>query len=308
MIPIIVLIVAMGLALAIARAWTPDRSVESLATRWARPPSTFIPLDGMQVHLRDEGVRDDPTPVVLLHGTGSSLHTWQGWADRLAPTRRVIRLDRPGFGLTGPNPKGDYTMAYYVGFLDRLLDALGIESCVLVGNSSGGRMAWEYAAAKPARVHGLVLLAAAGYPRTTPLPTGLRIAMSPIGPLLLHLISKSVVRKGLESNYGDPAKLPDVSVDWSYEITMRRGVRAALGETLRQAEAVDDSALIPQVRAPALIIWGDRDTVIPPADAQRFHADLQNSRLLMLPGVGHLPQEEAPDETVAAFRDFAGAA
>jgi len=299
------LVVIAAIAFFLASQWTPDRPVEALAPRWAGPRSRFIALDGMQVHLRDEGVRDDPAPLVLLHGTGSSLHTWQGWADRLASTRRLIRFDRPGFALTGPNPNGDYSMAYYVGFLDRLLDALGIDRCVVVGNSSGGRMAWEYAAAKPGRVHSLVLLAPAGYPRTTPLPSGLRVAMSPLGPILLHLVPKSAVRKGLEGNYGDPARVSDASVDASYDLMMRRGVRKALGETLRQAEAKDNSALIPQIKSPALIIWGDQDTVIPPAAAERFHSDLRGSRLVILPGVGHLAQEEEPEMTVAAFRDFA---
>lgn len=283
---------------------TPDRPVETLKARWAPPPSRFIALDGMQIHLRDEGRRDDPTPLVLLHGTGASLHTWKGWIDRLSSEHRIISLDRPGFGLTGPNPSRDYRMTSYAAFLLRLLDALGIRQCIPVGNSSGGRMAWAFAVAHPERVSRLILLAPGGYPRTTPLPTGLRIAMSPFGPLLLRLLSKSAVAKSLAGSYGDPSKVTDEIVDRNYEIALRAGNRTALGETLRQAQATDDAASIRTITVPTLILWGTKDSVIPPSDAERFHADIRGSHLVMLPGVGHLSQEEDPDGTVAAVRTF----
>ena len=91
--------------------------MDSLKARWAAPPSRFVTLQGMQVHVRDEGPRDDPTPIVLIHGTSASLHTWDGWVAALSPHRRVVRMDLPGFGLTGPAPDGDYSMARYTGFM-----------------------------------------------------------------------------------------------------------------------------------------------------------------------------------------------
>ncbi len=299
----VLLVLILAAVTALAFAWTPDRPVETLKARWAKPPSEFVTIDGMQVHLRDEGPRDDATPIVMLHGTASSLYTWQGWADRLKATHRVIRFDRPGFGLTGPNPNNDYSMRYYATFLQRLLDRLGVKKAIIVGNSSGGRMAWEFAVAYPDRVSKLVLLAPAGYPRSTPLPMGLRIAMSPTAsPLLEHILPKSQVRKGLEGTYGDPAKVTNEEVDRNYEITLRAGNRKALGETLRQAQNVDDSAAIKRVTAPTLILWGTRDTVIPPTpDAAEFHRDIVSSTLVMLPGVGHVAQEEDPAKTEGTF-------
>src|SRR5687768_5016055 len=99
--------------IAIILTWAPDQPVAELRSRWAPPPSRFIEVDGLQVHLRDEGPHDDPEPIVLLHGTSASLHTWEGWAQALRGTRRVIRFDLPGFGLTGPNAQNDYSMAAY---------------------------------------------------------------------------------------------------------------------------------------------------------------------------------------------------
>ncbi|MCH6102068.1 alpha/beta fold hydrolase, partial [Salmonella enterica] len=93
--------------------------------RWAPEPSTFLELDGMQVHMRDTGPRNDPTPIVLLHGMASSLHSYEGWQTSLQDQRRVISVDLPGFGLTGPSPQGDYRIDAYTRFVLRLLDTLG---------------------------------------------------------------------------------------------------------------------------------------------------------------------------------------
>ena len=97
-------------AVALVATWAPDKPVDELKPRWAQPPSQFIPIAGMQVHLRDEGPRDDPLPIVLIHGTSASLHTWEGWAAALRGQRRVIRFDLPGFALTGPNRQDDYSV------------------------------------------------------------------------------------------------------------------------------------------------------------------------------------------------------
>ena len=112
------------LAAALAATWAPDRPVSELRRRWAPPPSQFVGIDGMQVHLRDEGPREDAVPIVLLHGTSSSLHTWDSWARDLSVDRRVVRIDLPGFGLTGPTPDGVYTLDRYASFMDAVLDHL----------------------------------------------------------------------------------------------------------------------------------------------------------------------------------------
>ena len=100
---------ALLIAAVVAATWAPDRPVQELKARWAPSPSVSLDVAGMQIHVRDEGPRDDPSPIVLIHGTSASLHTWEGWAQALKGRRRVIRFDLPGFGLTGPAPKpGQY--------------------------------------------------------------------------------------------------------------------------------------------------------------------------------------------------------
>ena len=131
----------------IVAVWAPDQPVSALAPRWAQAPSQFVPVGTMLVHLRDEGPRDDPAPIVLLHGTSDSLHTWDGWSAALRGQRRVIRFDLPGFGLTGPHPQADYSIDAYVRFVLAVLDTLDVQTFVLGGNSLGGQIAGHVALA-----------------------------------------------------------------------------------------------------------------------------------------------------------------
>jgi len=169
-------IVAVPLLLAglfILTAWNPGTPAAELLSRWAPPPSTFIEVMGLRVHTRDEGPRNDPEPIVLLHGTSSSLHTWEGWVQKLKGTRRVIRFDLPGFGLTGPSPDNVYTIERYTQFIAVFLGQLGVERCLLAGNSFGGYLAWATSLAHPGLVARLILVDASGYPlRPTSVPIG----------------------------------------------------------------------------------------------------------------------------------------
>lgn len=162
-------------AIAVVAAWAPDVPVDDLKMRWAAPPSRFVEVNGQQIHVRDEGPHDDPAPIILLHGTSDSLHTWQGWAEGLREHRRVIRFDLPGFGLTGPNRQNDYSMERYVMVVRAVADKLGVDRFVLAGNSLGGQIAWITAAQLPERVDRLILVDASGYP---PELFGVRSAIS----------------------------------------------------------------------------------------------------------------------------------
>src|SRR5262249_20531278 len=158
----IVGVLVLALAIFVAANWAPERSVADLAPRWAPPPSTFLDVGGLKVHLRDEGPRDDPSPIVLLHGFGSSLHAWDGWTAALREKRRVIRFDLAGFGLTGPSPDGRYSVDEDVKLTIAVLDRLGVRRCVLGGNSLGGAVSWRAALTHPDRIERIILVDAGG--------------------------------------------------------------------------------------------------------------------------------------------------
>ncbi len=301
-------ILLMLAALLVAASKAPDRSLESLVPRWAPPPSDFVDVDGLLVHYRDQGPSGDPLPIVLIHGTSASLHTWEGWANELARTRRVISFDLPGFGLTGPYPNqadGDYRDERYVAFTRQLLARLGVGRAIVAGNSLGGAIAWQLALADPDRVAGLVLVDAAGHdfvPESEPL--GFRIAQLPV---LREGMRWVLPRRAIESSvvnvYGNPARVRGETVDRYYELTLREGNRRALTQRLEQ-RAPGPVARLAEIRVPTLILWGEQDRLIPPCWGQAFHQAMPGSRLVTFPALGHVPQEEDPAATLAALRDW----
>jgi pimeloyl-ACP methyl ester carboxylesterase len=296
-----------ALVAVVAWSWAPDRGVDTLKARWATGPSHFVTLQGMQVHLRDEGPRGDPEPIVLIHGTSASLHTWDGWAAALKGQRRVIRLDLPGFGLTGPAPDGDYSMTRYADFIAALLDQLGVRRAVLAGNSLGGGVAWRTAVQHPERVSRLVLVDASGYPlQSTSVPLGFRLAQIEwLQPVMSRLLPRGMIESSVRNVYADPGKVTPELVDRYYELTLRAGNRESLTQRMKLRETdAQASELIKTIGQPTLILWGAQDKLITESSGQRFHQDIANSQYVVFEGLGHVPQEEDPQRSVAEVLKF----
>jgi pimeloyl-ACP methyl ester carboxylesterase len=293
-------------AVFIAMNWVPDRSLAELKPRWGAPPSVFFDIDGMPVHVRDEGPRDDPSPIVLLHGFGSSLHAWDGWAQALRDKRRVVRLDLPGFGLTGPTPDATYGLERDMRVTLAVLDRLGIARCVLGGNSLGGAVAWRTALAHPARVEKLILVDAGGYPEhSLSVPIGMRLLRVPgILWLMRNTLPRSLVEQGLRNTFGDPSRVTPEMVERAFDLTSREGNRRALLDRVAERSGKSPFERIRELTLPTLIVWGGRDRLIPPEDAERFHRDIEGSVLAIFDDLGHAPEEEDPVRTAATVKRF----
>lgn len=302
---VLLLAVVVFLVAGIAATWAPDKAVQELSKRWAEAPSQFIEVSGMQVHLRDQGPRDDPHPIVLLHGTSASLHTWDAWTAQLMDTRRVIRFDLPGFGLTGPDPRDDYSMGAYVRFVSAMLDKLGVTSCVLAGNSLGGQIAWETALSDPSRVDRLILVDAAGYAFTPKsIPIGFQLARMPgAGVVLESILPRGVIQSSLHNVYGDASKVTPALVDRYYDMALRAGNRHALGLRFKQLLAIDPQR-IKSLKVPTLILWGAQDNLIPVENAKLFERDIAGSTLTVFGSLGHVPHEEDPMQTIVPVKAF----
>ncbi len=305
-----VLLILSALVLALSRA--PEVPAEGLVARWAPPPSDFIEVRGMVVHVRDEGPRGDPEPIVLLHGTSASLHTWDGWALALKRQKRVIRFDLPGFGLTGPFA-GEYTPDDYRGdayarFVLDVMDTLKLQRAVLAGNSLGGEIAWRTATLAPERVTRLVLVDATGLDFTPDsVPLGFVLARLPVFSTLSEsILPREVVAASLVSVYGDPAKVTPELVDRYYQLTLREGNRRALNLRLRQLEPGAAADRLAQLKQPTLILWGGRDRLVPPAVGEELQRRIAGSRREVFATLGHVPHEEDPAATVRPVQDFLG--
>jgi pimeloyl-ACP methyl ester carboxylesterase len=300
------LLILSAIAVALSRA--PDRPVETLVARWAPPPSDFVDLDGQLVHLRDVGPRGDPVPIVLIHGTSASLHTWEGWVAALQGQRRVITFDLPAFGLTGPNASGDYRGETYARFVLALLDRLQVGRAVIGGNSLGGEVAWRVAVLAPERVERLILVDAAGpaFERAS-VPVGWIVARTPVlNRLMEHLLPRSMVAASVVSVYGDPARVTEDLVDRYFELTLREGNRRALAQRLQQWQAGEGSERVATITQPTLILWGGRDRLIPPAVGRWFDEQIADSTLVVFDDLGHVPHEEDAARTVQPVLEFLG--
>lgn len=330
-----------------------DLPLGDLKARWGGPGSRYLPMDGFEVHWRDEGpsnpaagavpastrpaapaqpsgpaqpsspaqssgpaqppappqaaAADEPPAILLLHGTGSSLHTWDGWARRMSPTVRVVRLDLPGFGLTGPHPSGDYSGSATADFLERFADAAGLKRFAIAGNSLGGYYAWRFALRHPDRVTALILVDAVGYPIEpgTGGSIALQLARMPIVSELMRFAPiRGLVERSLKETYADGTRVTPGLVDRYEQLMLRPGNRAAMGDRARAERRPVGWQRLPEVRVPTLIQWGGRDTWIPPSHAERFRRDIPDSRLVVYPGLGHLPMEEDPETTARDVLTF----
>ncbi len=299
--PIVYLCVSLAvvtgtLSLVGALLYEPDRSPRSLLRDWGLPSSRMVDVAGMRVHVAVEG---SGTPLVLLHGTGASLHAWNGWSEALSGQFLVVRPDLPGFGITGPHPGDDYTIAAYVDFLHALAVELGLERFHLAGNSLGGRIAWNYAASYPDRVSRLILIDASGYPRDGEPPLVFRLARIPaLGSVLSRMTPRSIFRASLEEVFADDTLVDETRVQRYFELALRDGNREAFLHRARTADDRSDPAdRLGAIRAPTLIQWGAQDAWIPLADGRRFARDIPDAELIVYPALGHVPMEEAPAVT-----------
>jgi len=302
------LLILSAVAMALSRA--PDRPVQSLVARWAMPPSDFIEVKGQLVHVRDEGPRNDPAPLLLLHGTGASLHTWDGWAVALKAGKRVIRIDLPAFGLTGPfagqYPPDDYRGDSYARFVLDVLDALRVPHAIIGGNSLGGEVAWRAVALAPQRFDKLILVDATGYAfAPDDIPIGFRIARIPLlNRIGEYLLPRALIAASVRSVYGDPTRVSDELIDRYFELTLREGNRHALGLRMQQLEMGAHAERIKALTLPTLVLWGGRDRLVPAANAERFAADIRGAKRVVFDTLGHVPQEEDPVRTAAAVASF----
>jgi pimeloyl-ACP methyl ester carboxylesterase len=279
---------------------------DTLIRRYAKPTSKYVSVMGAQVHYTDEGQGET---LVMIHGFGASLHTWDGLVANLKRDYRVVRLDIPPFGITGPLRDAQERIrtmdfATYREFIDTFVEALGIGRATFVGNSLGGMLAWDYTTRHPDRVDKLVLIDAAGFPMKFPLYIDLfnHAVVRWSSP---HMLPEFIIRAATRDVYGDAGKIAESTYQRYTDFFYGEGNREAVGKMVPQFRFEElDTDLLKTIRQPTLILWGDTDRWIPPAHAYEFQKRIAGSALKMYPGLGHVPMEEAPELVTADVRAF----
>ncbi|MDG2333478.1 MAG: alpha/beta hydrolase [Myxococcota bacterium] len=303
----IILVVIVGAYLALLQFDIPAEEVDALYTNEA---SKFMALaNGARVHYRDEGNPDGP-PLVLIHGSNASLHTWELWAADLGDQFRIISMDLQGHGLTGPVPDNDYSIDAMVRLVDEVVTRLGINRFSLAGSSMGGTTAWTYAVQHPGRLNALILVGSSGYPdddvdEEGEGPLVFKILSSPVGRALVRNISpRMLAEEGLKTSFVDDSLVDEAMVDRYTTLAVREGSRDATSIRFSTPRLYDLALRIPEITAPTLILQGDGDLLISVPHAEKFHADIAGSKLIIYEDVGHMPMEENPEESAADVRAF----
>ena len=296
-------------------AYRSDIPAAEVEATYRTPESKFIQVSDSRMHVRKRG---SGVPVFLIHGSFASLHTWEPWEDSLIQNFTTISIDLPGHGLTGPNKSGDYSQDYYRDLLFALADTLRIDTFYIAGNSMGGNVAWRMAIQRPDRVKKLILVDAAGAPKS-PQPDTIQtnqkstnrsrpwifsvIANPTWGKLLTRFTPRFLFAINLKQVYANDSLINNVVTDRYYKLLLREGNRQATIERLTARQnffgEVRDS-----LRTPTLILWGAQDSWIPLSNGERMHAAIPGSQLVVFPHAGHVPHEEIPEESVAVALAF----
>ena len=287
---------------------TPDTDAAEMRAKYGGAPSQFVDIgDGVTVHLRDEGPKGAPA-IMLLHGSNADLHTWEPWVTALKSQYRVIRFDQVGHGLTGPDPKHDYSRANYVADVLAVADNLGLERFIIGGNSMGGKHALAFAIAHPDRVSGLVLVDASGGPMPQDKAAkknsgggnvGFTIARMPgVNRLVEQITPRSLIAQSREQSVSVKSIITEPMIDRYWELLRYPGNRRATLKRFGYPYESLTEAEIAGVTAPTLILWGEEDRLIPVAAGQWLAKVMPTAQITIYPNIGHLPQEEAPAATL----------
>lgn len=250
--------------------------------------TSFIEIEGLKVRRLRDGAGP---PVIVLHGWGASIETVASIVNALRSVATVHALDLPGFGESEP-PSQPWGVEDYGRFLSRFMDAVGVEQpAAIVGHSNGGRVAIWLAARQPARVSRLILVDSAGIrPRR--------------GATYYRKVGMAKVGKHAARRLGAPGRrLRDLLVGRAASADYA-AASPQMRPTLVRLVNSDLRELLPQISAPALLIWGEQDTATPLADAHLMERLIPDAGLVVFQGAGHYSYLEQPARFATVARHF----
>jgi pimeloyl-ACP methyl ester carboxylesterase len=292
------------LAAIIAWLWWSNRDIpmSELEARYGGNHLQRLEIDGVSLAYEVEG---KGPPLVLIHSHFYTLRQWQSWVDTLSGAFTIIRFDLTSHGLTGPDPSGDYSRARGAFLLENLLDHLEIERASIAGSSTGGALAWYFAANYPQRVDKLILINAPGMPRVT--NKYMERGLPDWAGYIFYLLPESLFRAFLEAPVVDKSLITDDLLHEFHQMYRGSGNRMAEFHRMQAWERGDISSDLAKVTAPTLIMWGEQNPQLPVEHVGQFTEKLVNARQVeqqIYPGVGHVIPLEIPQQSAADARVF----
>ena len=295
---------ALLLLLTIALLWWTNRDIPAgeLEQRYGGTDLHKVMVDGVNIAYKVQG---QGPALVLIHSHFYTMRLWQPWVDELAADFTVIRYDLTSHGLTGPDPSGDYSRARGSQLLNGLLDHLDIERASIAGSSTGGALAWYYAAHFPQRVDKLILINAPGMPRVT--NKYMEKGLPDWAGTLFYLLPESLFKAFLQAPVSDKSLITDEQVHEFHQMYRREGNRMAEFERMRAWERGDISPHLARIAAPTLIMWGEENPQLPVEHVAQYSEKLINAPRVeqrIYPDVGHVIPLEIPAQSAIDARTF----
>lgn len=302
-------LLVLPLAASAAEGPAPVQSLthEQIEAKYADADSRFADVDGVRIHYKDQG---KGPAILLIHGSLGDLTDWDGWVKVLAPRYRVVRIDLPGFGLSGPIANGNYSIDRSLSLVDGLMDTLGLERFAIAGVSYGGPVAWRYAATRTERVTALVIMNSAGVEpgkQTVDPKTGQKSFFQ--GATGGDVVTREFVEKSLTKSFQDPSRIPPGVVDRKYDQLNVVGRPEEGRIMIHQFVFGTPERILQHVRAPTLMLWGGAERALSQETGERFARSLTRAKVVkkvVQDGGDHYMHLEIPEPTarnVAAFLD-----
>lgn len=257
----------------------------------------------LAMHYVEKGEGDNH--LILLHGFRSHSYTWQHILEPLAEKGyHVFGLDLVGYGLSDKPQDAVYNVDFFIQQVSAFMEAHDIRKAHLVGNSMGGGLALSLALTHPEKVRSLSLLAALGYPLDLPLYLSI---CSHIDQIWTPFLGPTMVRYALEQVIYDKDKISSEKVD-AYSLPYRfpGGLKASLLtlQNFDNQRIIEMGKRYPTLSHPMLVVWGEHDTLLPLSHYEKFLKDFPSATSCLIPGCGHIPQEESPNEVLSALLPF----
>jgi len=275
---------------------TPDTDRQAMITKYGQGAIKVDDGIGGQIYYRDQGNKNGKV-LLLIHGSNSSMQTWNGMINVLASSYRIISLDLYGHGITGKHPNDDYSAGAQIAGVLKVLDHADVEKAVWVGNSMGGWLTWRAALAAPDRVSRLVLISASGAQggEKADIYFAAKILKSPlVQKISEYIMPRSMVESSIQDNYADHSKISSQLVDQYWELLRFPGNRAAVAHRVKMSREPEIWNQISNIKQPTLLLWGEQDVVGPFSDTKLYQQKLPQSKLVSYPNASHLAMEELP--------------
>ena len=293
-----------------------DIPKENVIAKHAKGASEFIELkDGSLIHVRDEGNKNGST-LVLIHGFNGSLFNFESMNKFLLDDFRIISLDLPAHGLTGPVNSDDYSIDGFIRVINEVLEIKNINEFFLAGHSMGGRVVWDYTIDYPEEVSGLLIIGSAflaseeeykEFQSENAPPIAFKLLEIPFFRQMLGYITpRFIVTQAAYQTVYNQNIITEELIDQFHEIILLEGSREAIGNLIvnNEKDFVTNPKLLQNIKVPTLILHGEEDNLVDVRFNRHFLENIPNISLILYPKVGHMPPMEIPEIIAEDIKNF----